>query len=135
MRILVTDNSERVRKTLIKYLDLEIYFDAVFESQTVDEAKRIMQNIKIEVVLLNLQLEDQSTLELMNFSQSQAHKPLVILCSTYGTPIGGGIKEKFMARRLYDESSALLELKKFIRSFVKNENPDSSKKLLKQQIN
>ena len=129
MRILIADNSERVRKTLIKYLDLENSFDMVFETQTVAEAKKVMENIKIEVVLLNLQSEDKSGLEMMEFSKSQRHKPLVILCSTYGNPLHGNIYEKTFASRLFNESSELFELKKFIKSLAKNESPDSSHEL------
>ena len=129
MKILIADSSERVRKTLIKYLDLENNFDIVFETQTVEEAQRVMENIKIEVVLLNLQSEDKSGLEMIEFSKSQHHKPLVILCSTYGNPLYGSVYEKTFTGRLFNESSELLKLKKFIKALVKDENHSSSHEL------
>jgi response regulator of citrate/malate metabolism len=122
MRILIVDGSERVRETLIRYLDLENNFDVVFEAGTVKEAKRIMENIKIEVVLLDIQLPDQSGLELISYCNVQFHKPLVIVCSNYGMPQYKNIYEKLFIDYFFDKSSEMLELKKFIKKLVKDTN-------------
>ena len=120
MRILITDGSKRVRETLIRYLDLEQNFEMVFEASTVKEAIRIMQNIKIEVVLLDIQLHDQSGLELVNFCNTQSHKPVVIVCSNYGMPNYINVYEKLSIDHFFDKSSEMLDLKKFIKKLIKD---------------
>ncbi len=118
MVILIVDGSERVRETLVKYLELEKKFDLVFEASTVEEAEKILQNIKIEVVLLDIQLSDQSGLELVNYCNRQQHKPTVILCSNYGMPQYKSVYEKLSVNHFFDKSSELHELKKFIKKII-----------------
>lgn len=120
MRILITDGSRRVRETLIRYLGLDQIFEMVFEASTVKEAIRIMQSIKIEVVLLDIQLHDESGLELANFCKTQSHKPVVIICSNYGMPNYINVYEKLSIDHFFDKSSEMLELKKFIRKLTKD---------------
>lgn len=119
MRILIVDDSDRVRETLVRYLELESMFDTVFEASSVKEAKRILQSIKIEVVLMDIQLQDQSGLELVNFCNTLFFKPIVIICSNYGMPQYKNIYEKLSIDYFFDKSSELLELKKFIKKMVK----------------
>ncbi|MFA7228179.1 MAG: response regulator [Melioribacteraceae bacterium] len=115
MRILIVDGSERVRRALIRFLDLEKIFDAVFEAGTVEEAKRIMQSIKVEVVILDIQLSDQSGLDLVTFCDSQYHKPMLIVCSNYGMQQYKNIYEKLSIKYFFDKSSDLMKLKKFFK--------------------
>ncbi len=119
MRILIVDGSERVRETLIRYLELENNFETVFEASSVKEAKRIMENIKIEVVLLDIQLPDQTGLELVSYCNTQFHKPLVIVCSNYGMPQYKNVYDKLSIDHFFDKSSELLELKKFIKRLIR----------------
>lgn len=120
MRILIVDSTDRVRKTLIKYLNLETMFDTVFEASTVSEAKRILSNIKTEVVLMDIQLPGQNGLELINYCKTIFYKPIVIICSNYGMQNYKNMYEKLAINYFFDKSSELIELKKFIKTLVKN---------------
>jgi response regulator of citrate/malate metabolism len=134
MRILIVDGSERVRKTLIRFLELEKIFESVFEAETVKEAKRIMENIKIEVILLDIQLSDQSGLELVTFCNTQYHRPLVILCSNYGMPQYKNIYEQLSIKFVFDKSSELMELKKFVKKIAKERRNDFRQLSYKQKL-
>ncbi|MEW5842928.1 MAG: response regulator [Bacteroidota bacterium] len=118
MNILVVDESKTVREALIRYLEIEKYFDIVFEVDTVEEAKRIVQSIKIEVVLLDIQLHDQSGLELVNYCNNSYYKPTVILCSNYGMPQYKNVYEKLSINHFFDKSSEQSELKRFIKKLA-----------------
>ncbi len=118
MNILVVDESKTVREALIRYLEIEKYFDIVFEVDMVEEAKRIVQSIKVEVVLLDIQLHDQSGLELVNYCNNSYHKPTVILCSNYGMPQYKNVYEKLSINHFFDKSSEQSELKRFIKKLA-----------------
>lgn len=120
MNILIVDESKSVRESLIRYLELEKRFNIVFEVDTVKEAKKVLQTIKIEVVLLDIQLHDQSGLELVNYCNTFDHKPIVILCSNYGMPQYKNVYERLSVNRFFDKSSELGELKKFIKKLSRN---------------
>ncbi|MEW6196055.1 MAG: response regulator [Bacteroidota bacterium] len=120
MIILIVDGSDSVRETLIRYLDLEKMFDLIFEASTVKEAKRIMNSIKIDIVLLDIQLPDQSGLEFVNYCNRQTFKPLVIVCSNYGQPQYKNVYEKLSIDQFFDKSSELLALKKYITKLIKD---------------
>lgn len=121
MNILVVDNSKAVREKLIRYLELEKHFDIVFEVNTVKEAERIMQNINIEVVLLDIQLPGRNGLEFVSFINGLLCKPVLILCTNYTAPQYKKTYEKLSVNYLFDKSSELKELKNFIKEFVKTE--------------
>ncbi|MCL4547717.1 MAG: response regulator [Bacteroidetes bacterium] len=118
MNILVVDESKTVREALIRYLEIEKYFDIVFEVDTVEEAKRIVRSIKIEVVLLDIQLHDQSGLDLVTYCNNSYHKPIVILCSNYGMPQYKNVYEKLSINHFFDKSSEQSELKRFIKKLA-----------------
>lgn len=123
MIILIADSSEKVREKLIRYLELEKKFDIVFEASTVEEAEKILQNIKIEVVLLDIQLSGPSGLELVNFCNRQYYRPTVIVCTNYGLPQYKKVYEKLSINHYFDKSSELLELKRFIKKMaIDNKN-------------
>ncbi len=124
MRILVVDGSERVRKSLIRFLELENKYETVFEAETVKDAKRIMQSIMIEVLLLDIQLNDNSGVELINFCNSQLHKPVVIVCSNYSLPQYINIYETLSVNKFFDKSSELPEMKKFIKGITAQNKDD-----------
>ena len=118
MNILVVDESKTVREAMIRYFEIEKYFDIVFEVDTVEEAKRIVRSIKIEVVLLDIQLHDQSGLELVNYCNNSYHKPTVILCSNYGMPHYKNVYEKLSINHFLDKSYEHSELKRFIKKLA-----------------
>jgi DNA-binding NarL/FixJ family response regulator len=120
MIILIVDGSDSVRETLIRYLGLEKIFNLVFEASTVKEAKRIMNSIKIDIVLLDIQLPDQSGLAFVNYCNRQTYKPLVIVCSNYGLPQYKSVYEKLAIDQFFDKSSELPALKKYINKLVKD---------------
>ncbi|MEW6506739.1 MAG: response regulator [Bacteroidota bacterium] len=119
MIILIVDGSDSVRETLIRYLGLEKIFNLVFEASTVKEAKRIMNSIKIDLVLLDIQLPDQSGLAFVNYCNRQTYKPLIIVCSNYGLPQYKNVYEKLAIDQFFDKSSELPALKKYINKLVK----------------
>lgn len=122
MNILIADDSKTVRETLIRYLELEKYFDIVFEVDTVKEAERIVQNIKIEVVLLNIKLPGRSGLGLVSFINGLLCKPVLILCTNYTSPQFKMTYERLSVNYFFDKSSELGKLKDFIRELAKQEN-------------
>lgn len=114
MKILIVDGSTLVREKLIKYLNLENLFDEVLRAETVREAKYLLQTKNIDVILLDIQLQNESGLELVDFSKKLFHAPIMIICSNYRFPQYRNVYLKKSVSYFFDKSSELVELKKFI---------------------
>lgn len=118
MKILIVNGSKPVRKKFIRYLELESQFNKVFETDTVVEAKMIMQKEIVDVILFDIQLPGNSGLELVPFSRNQFPKPALILCTNYILPQYLSIYQKMLIDYCFDKSTGLAELKLFIKKLV-----------------
>ncbi len=127
MNILIVDGYNIMRKTMIRYLDLQRYFEKVFEAGTVNSAKTIIQNETIDVLLFDIQLPDSSGLDLVRYSQNMKHKPIIILCSNYGMRNYLNTYDYLSINYYFDKSSELTDLKKLMRriSIERKANTDN----------
>jgi DNA-binding NarL/FixJ family response regulator len=121
MNILIVDAANDIRQKLIKYLQLEKIFDYVFETQTVKEAQRIMETIKVDIILFDIQLPNKSGLDLMSMKDKLFYKPVMIVCSNYKLPQYLKAYDNLLVDRFFDKSSELAELKSFIKHLVNKE--------------
>lgn len=122
MKILIVDSSKIYREKLIRYLELEKYFENVLEAGTEKKAEGIIQKGIIEVLLFDIQLPDNSGLDLIPFSNRQLNRPLLILCSNYCLPQYKKTYESLSVHHFFDKSSELGKLKLFIRELVEERN-------------
>ncbi len=118
MKILIVDGSKIMREKLVRFLELQNNFDYVFEAGTVKEAKNIMEEKEIDVLLFDIQLNDSSGLDLVPFSRKFLHKPLLILCSNYKMPQYLSTYERLAINYFFDKYSELADLKSFIKTLA-----------------
>ncbi len=118
MSILIVESSKTVREKLIRFLELEKLFNDVYEAGTVAEAKMIMKQLRLDIVLFDIQLEGNSGLELISFSRKLLHKPVLILCTNYNYPQYRSIYEYMSVYYLFDKTSEMGQLKIFIKKLV-----------------
>lgn len=135
MKILIVDGSKLVREKLIKYLNLEKLFDEVFMAETVNEAKYLMHQNKMDVVLLDIQLQGESGLGLVDFSKNLINEPIMIICSNYRLPQYMNVYERKSVNYFFDKSSELVELKKFVTTLVADIRKLSRLHIYKQNVN
>lgn len=134
MNILIVDGYQIMRKTMIRYLELQRYFEKVLEANTVRNAKMILQEEKVDVLLLDIQLPDSSGLDLVQFSKNLDHKPVIILCSNYGMPQYINTYDYLSVNFFFDKSSELTELKNLIRKIVQDQKFNSGQKRNHKQL-
>ena len=123
MTILIVDGLKVMRDKLGLYLDLEKNFQNVFEASTVVDAKKIMKEIQIDVLLMDIQLPDKSGLKLIEFCRELPYKPQIIVFTNYGMRQYQNIYKDLSVDYSFDKSSELYSLKKTIKKIVK-ENKD-----------
>ena len=108
-----------MREKMIRYLELNKNFDSVFEANTVRKSKAIINIVKVDVVLLDIQLPDASGLDLVQYCQKLPNKPITILCSNYGLPQYLNTYNNLSVDYYFDKSAELSELKTLVKSLGK----------------
>ncbi|GEM_PF-2022201 len=134
MTILMVDGHEILRQKLIRYLELENNFEIIYEANTVKTARAILQQEKIDVLVLDIQLPDNSGLDLVNFSQKLFYKPIIILCSNYVFPQYLNIYDNYSVNYFFDKFSELHEMKALIKKIV-NECKSSGSVIINKDKN
>lgn len=119
---------------MVRYLELQRYFERVFEANTVKNAKSILLRETVNVLLLDIQLPDSSGLDLVQFSQNLHNKPVIILCSNYGMPQYLHTYDYMSVNYFFDKSSELVQLKNLIKRITKEEKNSSLQFRNKKQI-
>lgn len=115
MNILIVDGYNIMRKTMIRYFELNNYYEHIYEADTVESAKIILKKETVDVLLFDIQLPDSSGLDLVRIAQSMSPKPIIILCSNYGMRNYTNTYDYLSIDYYFDKSSELAELKKIIR--------------------
>lgn len=65
MKLLVVDNFEPVRKNLVELLERVPHVEAIHTAGTLDEARRVVQEVQPTFVILDFHLPDGNALELI----------------------------------------------------------------------
>ena len=120
MNILIVDDSELLRRAIIRYLELKKKFENIFEANTIAEAKELMQKNVFDVILFDIQMRDGSGLELVVFAHQLTYRPFMILCSNYILPQYVKTYKKLSITNYFDKSSELDRLKTFIQGIKGN---------------
>lgn len=118
VKILMVDSSEMIRGKLKRYLELEKQFDKIYEAEFFMEAKKIIENENIDIILFDIQLLDDSGLEIVPFSRSIFPNPVLILFTNYKLPQYVNIYQQMSIHHCFDKSSDLAKLKLFIKNLV-----------------
>lgn len=84
-RVLVVDDHPVVVDGLVAGLRIH-GFDDVMAAATMAEAKSLLEQHRIDVVLLDLRLPDGSGTSLLRFAQSLAHVPAIVILSSFRSP-------------------------------------------------
>ena len=120
MKMMIFDSSRLVSEKLRRYLELDNYFDEVFETDLINEAKTILQKEHVDVILFDIQLTENSGLELVPISRSLSYKPVLILFTNYKLPQYLNIYKQLSIDYCFDKSSELAELKLLIKKIAAN---------------
>jgi DNA-binding NtrC family response regulator len=86
MNILMLDGIEKISDEFINNLGLEKTFEYVFKVDTLEEAGRIVEAIRMDVILFINELPDESFLNLVFAEERFSDNPIIIVCSNYVWP-------------------------------------------------
>lgn len=85
MQVLIVDDSILIRRCLIKLFDLIPTVTGLTEATNVPEAIRLLGEVCPQVVILDLHLPGGSGFDVLRRTQSDPHKPLVIILTNYSS--------------------------------------------------
>lgn len=127
MTILIVDGYKIMRETMIRYLELKRLFSRVFEANTVRGAEMILEKENIDIMLLDIQLPDNSGIDLLAYCNKMKKKPIVILCSHYWMNQYRNVYNNLSVDYFFDKYYQFEELKQLIKNIARNTHQDTQR--------
>jgi DNA-binding NarL/FixJ family response regulator len=82
-KILIVDDSAVMRRNLSKLIGSHTEISCVIEAETVDTAIQRINDEWPDVVVVDLQLSDETGFEILEFTVRQEHAPIVIVLTNF----------------------------------------------------
>lgn len=83
MRILIADDSEILRIRLIDILSEIEGVEVVGQAETVDEVLKAVENLKPDVLILDIQMSDDNGITALEIIKKRENPPIVIMFTNY----------------------------------------------------
>lgn len=118
MKLLIIDDSERIRKALIKSIFLIPQITSVSEAEDVKGSFEIIENFEPDIIIMDLMLKNGTGLDILKNLDTSDESKLIIVYSNFLTPRYISLIKEHGIQNYFDKNSEIIDIIEFIKSKI-----------------